>query len=84
MHKKLHILGVSLCAAALLAIPVRAQQPQDQDQSQPPAQNPNSPSENPAQPIPAIRSPLAGINGTDDDRDVTQKTLPDTTPSDRG
>ena len=80
MHKKLHILGVSLCAAALLAIPVRAQQPQDQDQSQQPAQNPNSPSENPAQPIPAIRSPLAGINGTDDDRDVTQKTLPDTTP----
>jgi hypothetical protein len=80
MHKKLHILAVSLCAAALLAIPVRAQQPQDQDQSQQPAQNPNAPADNPAQPIPAIRSPLAGINGTDDDREVTQKTLPDTTP----
>jgi hypothetical protein len=79
MTKKLHILSVSLCAAALTAIPVRAQQPPDQDQSQQPAPNPNAPSENPAQPIPAIRSPLAGLNGTDDDREVTQKTLPDTT-----
>src|ERR1700723_86513 len=79
MPKKLHILSVSLCAAALMAIPVRAQQPPDQDQSQKPAPNPNAPSENPAQPIPAIRSPLAGLNGTDDDREVTQKTLPDTT-----
>ena len=79
MTKKLHILSVSLCAAALMAIPVRAQQPPDQDQSQQPAPNPNAPSENPAQPIPAIRSPLAGLNGTDDDREVTQKTLPDTT-----
>ena len=79
MPKQLHILSVSLCAAALMAIPVRAQQPPDQDQSQQPAPNPNAPSENPAQPIPAIRSPLAGLNGTDDDREVTQKTLPDTT-----
>jgi hypothetical protein len=75
-------LGLLFCAAALLSTPARAQQqPPDQDQQgQTSAPEPNTPSENPAQPIPAIRSPLAGINGNDDDQQVTQKIVPDTTP----
>jgi hypothetical protein len=83
MRRTLYILSSLACAAALMARPVCAQQQPNQtpDQTQQPVQDPNATSENPSQPIPAIRSPLAGINGNDqDDREVTQKTLPDTTP----
>jgi hypothetical protein len=82
MSSKLYILSVLVCAAALVASPVRAQQQPDQpqDQSQQPPQDPNQNSEQAAQPIPAIRSPLAGINGNNQDEEVTQKTIPDTTP----
>lgn len=81
MSNKLYILGALVCAMALTANPARAQQAPDQpqDQSQPSAQDPN-PGSQQSQPIPAIRSPLAGINGNDQDEQVTQKTLPDTTP----
>jgi hypothetical protein len=79
MHVRLYILAFLACAAALVASPVRAQAPQDQPQPQ--TQDPNASSENPSQPIPAIHSPLAGVNGNDqDDQQVTQKTVPDTTP----
>jgi hypothetical protein len=79
MSSRFYILACLACIVALSAKPVRAQQPEDQTQDQ--SANPNQNSEQPAQPIPAIRSPLAGINGTDqDDQQVTQKTLPDTTP----
>ncbi len=80
MRNKLYIPAVLFCAAALLSTSARAQQPQDQDQNQTSAPEPNAPSENPAQPIPAIRSPLAGINGNDDDQQAPQKIVPDTTP----
>jgi hypothetical protein len=76
---KFYILALLLCAAALLSTPARAQQPQDQTQPQT-TPDPNAPSENPTQPIPAIRSPLAGINGNDDDQQNPQKIVPDTTP----
>jgi hypothetical protein len=79
MRSKVYILGYLICAAALTAKPAQAQQPQDQTQGQ--SQTPDAGSEQPSQPIPAIRSPLAGINGNDqDNQQVTQKTLPDTTP----
>src|ERR1700722_7578539 len=81
VRHRFYISALLLCAAALLSTPVRAQQqPQDQDQNQTSAPEPNAPSENPAQPIPAIRSPLAGINGNDDDQQNPQKIVPDTTP----
>jgi hypothetical protein len=55
------ILGGIVFAAALGAAPVRAQQQQGQ---QPDAQQPDqSPDNNPSEPIPAIRSPLAGAAG---------------------
>jgi hypothetical protein len=81
VSRKVYILGALIGAMALTASSVRAQQPPDQpqDQSQQPPQDPNQGSQQ-AQPIPAIRSPLAGINGNDQDEQVTQKTLPDTTP----
>jgi hypothetical protein len=79
MRSRFYILISLVCATALAARPARAQQPQDQ--TQPQTQDTNATAENPSQPIPAIRSPLAGLNGNDqDDQQVTQKTLPDTTP----
>ena len=78
MRAGFHILGLLICAVALAAGPVRAQQPQDQ--APPQTQDPNASPENPSQPIPAIRSPLAGLNGNDQDQEGPQKTLPDTTP----
>src|ERR1700678_1166302 len=79
MHVRLYILASLACAAALVASPVRAQAPQDQPQPQ--TQDPNASSENPSQPIPAIHSPLAGVNGNDqDDQQVPKQTVPDTTP----
>ncbi len=82
MRHKFYISGLLLCAAALLSTPARAQQqqPDQEQQGQTSAPEPSTPAENPAQPIPAIRSPLAGINGNDDDQQVTQKIVPDTTP----
>jgi hypothetical protein len=81
VSSKIYILGGLVCAMALTANSVRAQQAPDQpqDQTQPSPQDPNQGSQQ-TQPIPAIRSPLAGINGNDQDEQVTQKTLPDTTP----
>ncbi len=79
MRGGFYILASLICAAALAASPVRAQEPQDQ--TPPQTQDPNASSENPSQPIPAIHSPLAGVNGNgQDDQGVPQKTLPDTTP----
>jgi hypothetical protein len=79
MHVRIYMLVSLACAAALVASPVRAQAPQDQPQPQ--TQDPNASSENPSQPIPAIHSPLAGVNGNDqDDQQVPQQTVPDTTP----
>jgi hypothetical protein len=82
VRNKFHILTVLLGAAALLSTPARAQQqqPDQEQQGQTSAPAPNTPTENPAQPIPAIRSPLAGINGNDDDQQNPQKIVPDTTP----
>ena len=79
MRLKIYILSSLVCAAALTANPAWAQQ-QPQDQTQGQSQTPDTGTENPSQPIPAIRSPLAGINGNDQDQEVTQKTLPDTAP----
>src|ERR1700722_19467197 len=81
VRHRFYISALLLCAAALLSTPALPQQPQqDQDQNQTSAPEPNAPSENPTQPIPAIRSPLAGINGNDDDQQNPQKIVPDTTP----
>jgi hypothetical protein len=79
MRSRVYILILWICAAVSVASPAHAQQPTDQ--TQPQTQAPNATAENPSQPIPAIRSPLAGIDGNDqDDQSVPQKTLPDTTP----
>jgi hypothetical protein len=80
MRGRFYILGYLICAAALMARPVCAQQ-QTPDQPPNQTQDPNETPGQPAQPIPAIRSPLAGMNGNDqDDQQVNQKVLPDTTP----
>jgi hypothetical protein len=64
-------------ALAVSARPVRAQQPQP-DQQQEPPQETTPPDNNPAQPIPAIKSPLAGAAGNDQ-TDVDQNAIqPDT------
>src|SRR5579871_125467 len=76
------ILGATLFAALCTSVPARAQQPTQPDQpqgQQPDAQQPDNtaPENNPTQPIPAIRSPLAGAanNGQDDTQEQIQ---PDT------
>ncbi len=66
-----------LVALGMSAQPVRAQQPPDQQQEPPPPDT-NTPDNNPAQPIPAIKSPLAGAAGSDQ-TDVDQNAIqPDT------
>src|ERR1700678_1396801 len=68
---------VCLVALAVSARPVRAQQ-QPPDQQQEPPPDANTPDNNPAQPIPAIKSPLAGAAGSDQ-TDVDQNAIqPDT------
>jgi hypothetical protein len=76
------IFGGILFAALCTSAPARAQQPTQPDQpqgQQPDAQQPDNtaPENNPTQPIPAIRSPLAGAanNGQDDTQGQIQ---PDT------
>ncbi len=63
-----HIFGGIVFAVALAAAPVRAQQqgqqPDTQQPQQPDAQQPDqNPDNTPTEPIPAIRSPLAGAAG---------------------
>jgi hypothetical protein len=72
MNLRSYILGAVFCVFALSAAPVRAQQ-QTPDQTQGPTP------ENPTEPIPAIRSPLASAADNGDDNNVNpQQMLPDT------
>jgi hypothetical protein len=63
-------------ALAMNAQPVRAQQPPDQQQPPPP--DTNAPENNPEQPIPAIKSPLAGAAGDDQGQQDQGQLQPDT------
>ncbi len=71
MNLRAYIFGTVFCAFALSASPVRAQQ-QTPDQTQGPAP------ENPTEPIPAIRSPLASAADNGDENVNPQQMLPDT------
>lgn len=78
MRSFAYILGVCLVALALHAQPVRAQQQQQPDQQQEPPPDTNAPENNPSQPIPAIKSPLAGAAGNDQVQTDQGQLQPDT------
>jgi hypothetical protein len=77
------ILGGIVLAALFTSMPARAQQPTQPDQpqgQQPDAQQPDNtaPENNPTQPIPAIRSPLAGAANNSAQDDTQGQIQPDT------
>jgi hypothetical protein len=77
------IFGGIVLATLCTSVPVRAQQPTQPDQQQgqqPDAQQPDNtaPENNPTQPIPAIRSPLAGAANNNGQDDTQGQLQPDT------
>lgn len=77
-------LGMVFLAVAIGALGARAQQSQDQPgQNQAPSQNQGAQQneDQAQQPIPAYRSPLAGVTGNDNEENETPDSyVPDTTP----
>jgi hypothetical protein len=71
-----NILGVAMCLAALCA-PVAWAQQQTPDQSPQPAAPDQGPTK-PSGPIPAYRSPLAGVTDNGEDTDTGTELSPDT------
>lgn len=81
MRKLFNVIAIAACVGTWGAGTVRAQQ--SQDQTQPPAQGqqqaPDQGASQPQGPIPAYRSPLAGVTGGADQQ-AAADLAPDTTP----